>query len=492
MKICVSIGETSATAVLKRLDTIADADLFEVRFDHLPDNERNKLVDTLADSDVRSKMIATLRPIAEGGRSTLSGEERMTFFSRLRGYYACDLEEDIAHISPDTQKKIVSFHDHSGVPEGLERIFGRLLSHRPDIVKIACTVDDAAAAIPLWNLLERAVRSTVTAVPIAMGEAGKWTRIFGPAFGAPIVYAAADSDSATAAGQFTISDLKQGFRIGDITRNTAVYGVIGDPVSSSLSPAMHNAAFAANGDNAVFIPFQVKDLEAFFGRMVKRESREVELNFQGFAVTMPHKLAVMDILDEIDPNARKIGAVNTVLISDGRLIGKNTDADGFLAPLISRFGDIGGMRFAVIGAGGAARACVHALNKRNADVTLYVRNAEKAGQGFNSSAVRIAELKEAESLGDPDVVVNTTPVGMNGERLFSVDQLSGVRCVYDLITKETPLLEDSRRAGIDTIGGREMLLEQGILQYEAWMKRPAPRDAMRRALIEEEKWVQKP
>ncbi|MBX3293884.1 MAG: type I 3-dehydroquinate dehydratase [Acidobacteria bacterium] len=484
MKICVSIGETTAAAVLQGLEASTDADLFEVRFDYLPLSERNELVRLFSENEVRSKIVATLRPVAEGGRAELSREERIAFFHLINGYYACDLEEDIAHISPDTRIKMVSFHDHSGVPNDFEHIFERLASHCPDVVKIACSVEDATEAIPLWNLLRRGRESGVGVLPIAMGEAGKWTRILGPAFGAPIAYAACDNETATAPGQFSFTESAERYRIREITPKTAVFGVVGDPVSSSLSPAMHNAAFAANGDDAVFVPFQVKDIEVFFRGMVRGESREVEMNFGGFAVTMPHKLAVMPLLDDIDDAAREIGAVNTVEFAGGKLIGHNTDAAGFLAPLLSRYGELAGMRFAVIGAGGAARACVHAIQRSGAETVVFARDAAKAVADLGSFDIKFELFDEDTSFERYDVVVNATPVGMNGEKLLSAYQILGVRCVYDLITKETPFVADAFAAGIEVITGREMLLEQGILQYEAWMKKPAPREAMQRALDE--------
>jgi 3-dehydroquinate dehydratase/shikimate dehydrogenase len=484
VKICVSIGETSAAAVLERLGSGATADLFEIRFDHLPDDERDRLVELLADADLRAKIIATLRPVAEGGLSRLSREERIAFFSRINGYYACDLEEDIADIAPATQKKIVSFHNHSGVPDDLEQIFDRLVSYRPDIVKIACSVNDAVDAVPIWKLLTRKDRYKVEVVPIAMGEAGKWTRILGPAFGAPISYAAANKGKATAAGQFSMSELENRFRIRGITPDTSIFGVIGDPVTSSLSPAMHNSAYAAKGDDAVFIPFQVKNVEAFFRRMVRHKSREVELNFRGFAVTMPHKLTVIPLLDEIDDAASEIGAVNTVDFSDGKLTGRNTDAAGFLAPITNRFGDISGMRFAVIGAGGAARACIYALKRAGAEAVVFARCTSKAYAEFFNLGVAVERFNAQTSFAGFDIVVNATPVGMKGEILLSAEQLPDVRCVYDLVTGETPLTSDAHARGIEVIKGREMLLEQGILQYEIWMKKAAPREAMRRALDE--------
>ena len=209
-------------------------------------------------------------------------------------------------------------------------------------------------------------------------KAGKWTRILGLAHGAYLTYAALDPGDETAAGQLTAKDLIEVYRVRELDRDTQVYGVIGDPVSWSLSPYIHNAAFAAAGINAVFIPLQVKDLDEFIRRMVRNDSREVELNFAGFAVTMPHKQAIMRHLDDIDPAAEKIGAVNTVKIDGDRLIGYNTDAYGFIEPLRSKYSGLKGSRVAILGAGGAARACIYSLQQENADITVLARDERKA------------------------------------------------------------------------------------------------------------------
>ena len=196
-----------------------------------------------------------------------------------------------------------------------------------------------------------------------MGEAGQWTRILGLGHGAFLTYASVDADRETADGQITADELVNVYRAKQLDRDTRVYGVLGDPVSSSLSPYMHNAAFKDAGLNAVFLPLQVKDLDAFMRRMVLPAIREVELNFAGFAVTMPHKQTIMKYLDDIDPVAKKIGAVNTVKIDGDKLIGYNTDAHGFITSLKQRIPDLKGVRHAVLGAGGAARAVIHALKE---------------------------------------------------------------------------------------------------------------------------------
>src|SRR5262249_39846556 len=130
--------------------------------------------------------------------------------------------------------------------------------------------------------------------------------------------------------------------------------------------------------NAVFVPFQVKDLDEFIRRVVKNETREIELNLKGFAITNPHKQAFIPHVDEIDETARKIGAVNTVKIDGNKLYGFNTDAFGFIEPLKHAFGDLQNVRVAVFGAGGAARAIIYALRQEKAEVTVFVREPRRA------------------------------------------------------------------------------------------------------------------
>jgi 3-dehydroquinate dehydratase/shikimate dehydrogenase len=324
-----------------------------------------------------------------------------------------------------------------------------------------------------------------------MGEAGKWTRILGPAHGAFMTYASLDLGSETAPGQITATDMADVYRVRQLSQETKVYGVIGDPVSRSLSPYIHNPAFASEDFNAVYIPFLVKDIGAFMRRMVRPESREVELNFGGFAVTMPHKQSIIPYLDSIDPVANAIGAVNTVRIEDGGLMGYNTDAAGFIDPLKNRAGSLSAMRVAVIGAGGAARAVTYALKAELADVTVVARDAGKAAELAETFGTRYSDILDFrreiadERTQSYDLIVNATSAGMMGKNengsLFAEAELIGVRYVYDLVTRvdETPLLREAGKAGAAVIGGIEMLIAQGAKQFEIWTGRRAPIELMR-------------
>ena len=486
--ICISTSaETAEELRTQILDACECGDAAEVRFDYLPNDERQKALEMIGSLDVPIKLIATFRSPEQGGRGNATFEDRVKFWQNLpNGYFAADLEEDVIEYAAGHARRIASFHDFDGTAGDPDAAYRRLAG-RGDIVKIAVRVGDATEALAVWNLIAKARADSKPIIPIAMGDAGKWTRILGPAHGAFLTFASAAAGMATAEGQVTARELQDVYRVTELSRESLVFGVLGDPIAQSMSPYMHNPAFVSAGIDAVFLSFLVKDIDAFFRRMVRAETRETELNFGGFSVTMPHKQTIMRHLDAIDPTADKIGAVNTVKIDGGRLTGFNTDAHGFLAPLKAKFGGLGSARVAVCGAGGAARAAVYALKAESADVTVLARDEQKAALLGREFGVDSAKL--TTSVGDFDIVVDATPAGMKGplenETLFTADGLKGVRLVYDLVTKltDTPLVREAKLAGIDTLGGLEMLIAQGARQFEIWTGREAPAELMRRSLL---------
>lgn len=496
-KICISVCAGTADemiANIKRADEFAD--VVEVRFDCLDASQIEVVRTATSNLNFQKPLLATFRSPEQGGNGNASSDERLAFWrSGFDGLWASDLEEDVIEASAGRQNRIVSFHDFNGVPDDLDDIFDRMSGSDAEIIKLAVTAADVVDAIPVWNLIKRARTAGKQIIPIAMGEAGKWTRILGLSHGAFLTYASLDAGKETAGGQLTAKDLLEVYRVKVLTEETKAFAVIGDPVSQSLSPYMHNSALAATGENAVFIHLLVRNLDEFMRRMVKPATREVELNFGGFSVTMPHKQAIIKHLDAIDPTAKKIGAVNTVSIKGGKLTGYNTDAHGFITPLKARFGDLRGSRIAILGGGGAARACIHALKNEGADITVFVRDRAKAATFSNEMAVTVKQLPLFSADTDNlrvnrfDVLVNATPIGMPGalesESLFTAEELLGVKFVYDLVTRlaDTPLIAEARKAGIPTIGGVEMLIGQGAKQFEIWTGRKAPVELMRASLL---------
>ena len=491
-KICISVCAKTADEVLERVrDAETLADVIEVRFDCMESSESEKGITAI---NSQKPVLFTYRPASQGGSATDDMMPRIMFWMAAIG--KSPLEQDKLWIDNELDfggamqwasetNVIRSFHDFSGVPSGLDSIYDQLSAN--GIAKIAVTPNSITDSIPLWNLLDP--KSDKSFIPIAMGEAGKWTRILGLAHGAFMTYASLDSETETAPGQISAADLIDVFRVKEIGRETQVYGVVAGDTSYSISPWIHNAGFKAAGMNRVFVPLQVEDIDEFFRRMVKKETREVELNFAGFSITNPHKQSIMPWLNEIDETAVHIGAVNTVKIEGEKFFGYNTDAQGFIAPLKDRFGDLRNARVSVFGAGGAARACIYALVDEGAEVSLFARDKNKASALGDIFNIPVLEMPSDTHPINADIVVNTTPLGTKGDAqdktVAVAEQLKDVKLVYDLVYNpiETRLISEAKKANTRAIGGLEMLIAQGAKQFEIWTGETAPLDTMTAAVM---------
>ena len=261
---------------------------------------------------------------------------------------------------------------------------------------------------------------------------------------------------------------------------TALYCVLGDPVAHSLSPAMHNQAFAHHGLNAVYLAFRVTELEAAIGGLRA-------LDIRGASITLPHKSRVMAYLDDIDPVAAQIGAVNTIINENGRLIGKNSDVSGALDALREKT-DPAAKKVLILGAGGAARAIGYGVRTQGARVTIANRSP-KSGTAL-ATDLEVDFLPLADVNPDHfDIVINTTPVGMHpahDDLPIPDDSLSTDMVVMDIIYNplETRLLKAAGKAGCRTIDGLAMFVNQGARQFEWWTGREAPVNLMRQVVVE--------
>ena len=445
------------------------ADWVELRLDCL-----GELPDKL--KELTRPLILTFRPSEQGGHRQLTKAERLPFWSSTapRGETIWwDVEGDLVHeLEPDWSRVIVSHHDFSGVPTDLEQIYERLAQTPAAVIKIAVQANDILDCLPIFKLLDRARREGRELIAIAMGNAGIATRVLGPSRGSFLTYGALDDESSTAPGQVNARNLRSLYHLDTIDDETMICGLVGLPVMHSISPHIHNRAFVKSGVNGVYLPFEVHDVIQFCKRMVHPRTRELNWNLRGLSITAPHKQTVMECLDWIAPDAKEIGAVNTVVIEGDRLLGHNTDAAGFIAPLLKRFETLRDAKVAIIGAGGAARAAIWALQRQQANVTLFVRDVTKARTLADLFGISCLSLADASFAGY-DLVINTTPVGSGAyinQSPVTREQLSGSHCVYDLIYNpaETLLLREAREAGCETLGGFEMLVAQAGLQFELW------------------------
>jgi 3-dehydroquinate dehydratase / shikimate dehydrogenase len=477
-KICAVVAAADAKAALRQLDqALRVTGTVELRLDYLKDDrEITRFLDGLAAKRLGrgSTLIATCRRVAAGGKYRGSAANQLICLAEAlsAGCTWYDLDIETASIAPrglvdvlvGEGRQLLSAHYFQKGPASFRKAVGALAAFRPDAAKIAVQTGSIAESVKVIDLARG--RSNFVAVP--MGEAALPARVLALRHGSALAFAPVEQD--TAPGQVPLEVLSGLYRADKLTRKTRVYGVIGDPIGHSLSPRLHNAGFQGAKIDAVFLPFLVRDLKDFLS--VIRP-----LGIRGFAVTLPHKQAIMRHLDSVDPMAKAIGAVNTVSVSvGGKLHGLNTDYVGVLRALEKRM-PFQGSRVLIVGAGGAARAVAYALAQAGSLVSVTARRpqqAESLARAVGGDAVPRAKVRGQFF----DAIVNTTPVGMHPQENaspLSADELN-TRLVFDLIYRPnvTKLMQLAQRRGIETVSGLDMFVAQGIAQWEIWTGRRAP------------------
>ena len=277
-------------------------------------------------------------------------------------------------------------------------------------------------------------------------------------------------------------------------RKTRLCGIIGDPIEHTMSPAMHNAAFEKLGINYLYIPFRVRSEE--LGKAIEGMRA---LHIRGLNVTIPHKVAVIPFLDKLDPLAEQIDAVNTIVNDDGVLTGYNTDATGFLQPLLENGIEPKGKNMVILGAGGASRAISFILAEREANLVILNRLLEldwaeelaRKISGVFGKEVKALELDEknlAMVLEQAEILINATSVGMSpniNESPVPARLLKPGLTVYDVVYNpiKTKLLSEAEAIGGKIIGGLDMLVWQGALAFEKWTGVKAPIEVMKKEAI---------
>lgn len=282
--------------------------------------------------------------------------------------------------------------------------------------------------------------------------------------------------------------------ISKISASTRICGLIGDPVEHSISPAIHNAAFKKIGLDYIYLPFHVPE-KNLAGAVNAIRS----LNLRGINVTIPHKVAVIPLLDEMEATAEKIGAVNTIVNDSGRLKGCNTDAAGFLRALAEKGIDPSGKKVVILGAGGVSRAISYILAEQGSDIDILSRSKtlEYAAKlavsiySYTKNKIRAIELNDAnlkQSLKQADILINATSIGMSpdtGRTLVPQKLLKPEMVVFDVVynPEKTRLIQDAEQAGAKAVGGLDMLTWQGALAFQLWTGIEAPLAVMKNTAI---------
>jgi 3-dehydroquinate dehydratase/shikimate dehydrogenase len=492
-KLCLTIAELSVEGVRRRLAHAAAAGaMAEIRLDFLVDFDASRTSSLAPLCDHRScPVLLTFRRPCDGGRREVDDDTRLRLLASAAGRYAelCDIEHDLAgRAAIDPGRLVLSHHDFSAVTPNLSAIYERMREHPAFALKIAVMSREERDVVGVFELLGRANLEGRRLLAIAMGTAGRPSRLLGPAWGAPWTYCTPDDGDVVAPGQPRLGEARELYRVGEVGPDTVVFGLAAGDTSYSLSPRLHNRMFRKLGINAVYLPFDVTDFGSFADAYVSPPRRRVPWLVRGVSVTNPHKVAAAAAVDRLDPLAALVGAVNTIVVEGERLIGYNTDVEGCVRPLERRLGSLAGLRIGVLGTGGAARAAAAGFGARGAVVTVFGRHLHNA-EAVAAVARAVAAPWEAAGAEPQDVLVNATPLGtqgpLEGQTPLERAQMRGTRVAYDLVytPRETVFLREAAAAGCETLGGLGMLVEQAALQFELWTGQAAPIEAMLAAAL---------
>ena len=477
------------------LAAASGAEMVECRLDFLPalpDSEQ--LRDLLTDAPL--PVIVTCRPKRQGGRfgdGKGSEKARLALLRRASEFEsvaAVDVELDTPPEQRPSKKVILSHHDFEGCPDNLDELAETIDRSDAPVNKIAFTARSCAEALRAFDVIRDSAKPMLG---LAMGEAGLISRILAKKFGGFGTFGSLGSGRESAPGQPSLADIKKLYRWDDIDSDTAVFGVIGCPVAHSLSPAIHNAAFAATDQNAVYLPLRIEPGDENFRRFMDAVRARPWLHLRGLSVTIPHKQNALAYVGakNCDELGVRIGAINTIRIdSAGQPHGWNTDYGGAIDALVNAMSitrvDLKGRSVAVLGAGGAGRAIVAALVHYGAEVVIYnrtLKKAEKLAEEFNSCAAPLSDAPTSEA----EILINCTSIGMHPK----VDDCpletipAGVIVVFDTVYNplQTRLLRLAEASGVLTVTGLEMFLNQAVAQFKIWTSQKAHRDVMREVVI---------
>lgn len=523
-RICVIIARTRHGMMQAEIQEAAKqgARLIELRLDFLkkaPDFKRLL-------TNKPCPMIATVRRPADGGKWAGSEEERKILLRQaiVGGFDWVDLESDVADAIPRFGKvrRIVSYHNLKEMPADLEKIHQRMCAQDADVVKIAVRGKEPADNLRVLELLREAKKPTVA---FCTNDVGFPSRILQAKYGAPFTYAAFNKERLSGFAIPSFNELVKVYRYAELNDQTTVFGVVGDPVGHSLSPLIHNKAFAALGINAVYLPFRVpgETLPTFLQVFEK-------VPVQGYSVTIPHKEAAAVAARVKDSTVERTQAANTLVRSSDGFAASNTDYQAAIdtlndllptfgppsvevtlpsglnltapavlghssaittaAPAVSRaepgVSPIAGRVALVLGAGGVARAVAHALHREGAMVTVVNRTGERARHLAGEIGCRHVEWTARHSVVC-DLVINCTAVGMHpnvDESPLHHSFLKTGLTVFDTVytPEQTLLIKEARERGCHAITGVEMFIRQAALQFEKFTARKAPVDLFRKVI----------
>ena len=486
---CIPItAETAEEAIKDMKHAEKLADLVELRIDFIKNIDKNKLEKLLKSK--KKKIIVTCRPKSLCSNFDGNEEKRIELLKKSielnADYIDIEMESNNKEIkdmisNKKNSKIIVSYHNLKKTPSlnELNDKYNEIKKLNPDLVKIVTTANSINDNFTIFSLL----KGKSGLIAFCMGLRGQISRILAPKYGSRITFASLEEGRESASGQISIEEIKNVYNIDLINNETKAVGVIGEFAENSMSKYMHNASFREKMLNFVYMPFKVKkeELKEFINNLRK-------FSFAGASVTIPHKAEVMKCLDKIDETAKQIGAVNTIVSSNGKLIGYNTDYYGAVEALKEKT-KLKNKKALVVGAGGGARAVVYGLKKENAGITITNRTIEKAKILAKEFNVKFDDMENIKQLiQNNEIIINTTSIGMapnTNESIINGNDLIKGKLVMDLVYKpsETKLIKLARKSKCSVITGDRMLVYQAIGQFKLWTGQEPSFKSMENTLI---------
>lgn len=479
--ICVVIKGPGFDDIRKQIaDAIKYAQIIELRIDYFNAITQEEWIALKQEFSI--PMIFTLRSADQGGVYDVSEAERLerilTLAELLPEYL--DLESQVPsefiiqfQIKFPSIKIILSYHDFQQTPENLDIIFDQMRQRPAFLYKIAVAANQSTDCMRFLTWAQS--RNCSNLISISMGEFGSTSRCLSPIVGNPITYASVDSSLVTAPGQISAKALVNQYHHRTLNKKSQIFGLIGDPVDMSISDQTHNQLIKDIHLNAVYVkmallPFELKPFLSHAKHL-----------FNGLSVTMPLKEAIIPFIDEMDPYARQVGAVNTLLFENSKIYGFNTDGKGAL-DAIERKISVAAKTMVIIGTGGAAKAIAFEAIRRKANVIVLSRSAERAQLMAQCLGCKGESLSEFEiCLEDGyDILINCTPVDRPIDERFIIPY----SVVMDIRTrpKETLFIKEALKKQCTIVYGYEMFIEQAIGQFNIWFKNEVDYDKMRASL----------
>ena len=512
-KLTTSVIAPNLELALRDVDDAArkGADVVELRVDFLRDDAARGTLGDAIEALIKASpvpVIVTNRPTWEGGQDDGDESARLEALWRAHecgaAYVDCEAlaAERFFAAKPATAtlrngktKIILSSHNYDETPndEILAEIHAKCVRLGADIVKMASVCNAVEDVARLEKLLRTKGREIETIV-LGMSEHGQVSRLLAAKFGSFLTFGAIRRGEESAPGQPLLEELRDLYRVPTQTAATKVMGVIGNPIGHSKSPALHNPCLAAAGVDACYVPLLVKDIKTFLASPLFGSK-----DFVGFSVTIPHKEDALECCAEVDPVAKQIGAVNTLVRQpDGSLKGYNTDYVAAIEAIenamekktgVAAAKSLDGKTVVVIGAGGAGKALAFGAKFKGANVVIANRSVERAqalADACGGVAVSLEDLASGSVVGD--VLANSTSVGMQPnveDTPTPASVLGGFSVVFDAVYTplETRLLREAKASGCEIASGLDMFVGQAARQFELFTGKEAEVELMRDAVL---------